>query len=102
MSQTAIGLLETKGLACLVHGVDTMLKAANVELAGPFKNVGNALNSAVITGDVAAVKAALDAGAAAASELGEVVSAHVIARPDERVDGVLPGAEKKAAARPRA
>ena len=49
-----------------------------------------------------AVKAALDAGAAAAGELGEVVSAHVIARPDERVDGVLPGAEKKAAARPRA
>jgi microcompartment protein CcmL/EutN len=102
MANEAIGLLETQGLACLVHGVDAMLKAANVELAGPFKNVGNALNSAVIRGDVAAVKAALDAGAAAASELGKVVSAHVIARPDDRTDGVLPGEKKAPAARARA
>ena len=103
MSLQAIGLLETQGLACLVHGVDAMLKSANVELAGPYKNVGNALNSAVIRGDVAAVKAALDAGAAAASEIGKVVSAHVIARPDERTNGVLPVDEKRtAAARARA
>lgn len=90
MAQEAIGLLETKGLACLVSGVDAMLKSANVELAGNFKNVGNALNSAVIRGDVAAVKAAIDAGAAAAGELGEVVSAHVIARPDEAIEAVIP------------
>ena len=102
MANEAIGLLETQGLACLVHGVDAMLKSANVELVGPFKNVGNALNSAVIKGDVAAVKAALDAGAAAASELGKVVSAHVIARPDERTDGVLPIEKKAPAARARA
>jgi ethanolamine utilization protein EutM len=75
-----------------------MLKSANVELAGPMKQVGSALCNAVVTGDVAAVKAALDAGAAAAAEAGEVVSAHVIARPDEAIDSVLP---KDAAARAR-
>jgi ethanolamine utilization protein EutM len=75
-----------------------MLKSANVELAGPMKQVGSALCNAVVTGDVAAVKAALDAGAAAAAEAGEVVSAHVIARPDESIDAVLP---KDAAARAR-
>ena len=76
-----------------------MLKSANVELIGPMKQVGNALCNAVVSGDVAAVKAALDAGAAAASQSGEVVSAHVIARPDEAIDGVLPK-EATAAARP--
>ena len=86
----AIGLLETRGLACLVTGTDAMLKAADVQLTGPFKNVGSALNNAVITGDVAAVKAALDAGAAAAAEAGEVVSAHVIPRPVGDIGAVLP------------
>jgi len=90
MAKQAVGLLETRGLACLVVGVDAMLKSANVELLGPMKQVGNALCNAVVTGDVAAVKAAIDAGAAAAAESGEVVSAHVIARPDDGVDGVLP------------
>ena len=99
MAKQAIGLLETRGLACLVVGVDAMLKSANVELIGPMKQVGNALCNAVVSGDVAAVKAALDAGAAAASQSGEVVSAHVIARPDEAIDGVLPK-EATAAARP--
>jgi hypothetical protein len=99
MAKQAIGLLETRGLACLVVGVDAMLKSANVELIGPMKQVGNALCNAVVSGDVAAVKAALDAGAAAASQSGEVVSAHVIARPDEAIDGVLPK-ESTAAARP--
>jgi microcompartment protein CcmL/EutN len=99
MAKQAIGLLETRGLACLVVGVDAMLKSANVELIGPMKQVGNALCNAVVSGDVAAVKAALDAGAAAASQSGEVVSAHVIARPEEAIDGVLPK-EATAAARP--
>jgi ethanolamine utilization protein EutM len=96
MAKQAVGLLETRGLACLVVGVDAMLKSANVELAGPMKQIGNAMCNAVVTGDVAAVKAAIDAGAAAASSCGEVVSAHIIARPDEAIEGVLP---KDAAAR---
>lgn len=90
MSQQAIGLLETKGLISLVQGTDAMLKAANVTLAGPMKQVGSALVTAVITGDVAAVKAAIDAGAAAASQVGEVVSVQVIPRPDASVVTVLP------------
>jgi ethanolamine utilization protein EutM len=90
MSQKAIGLLETRGLVALVSGVDAMLKAANVQLAGPMKQVGNALVSAVVIGDVAAVKAATDAGAQAAANYGEVTSVHVIPRPHEDVAGILP------------
>ena len=98
MAKQAIGLLETRGLACLVVGVDAMLKSANVELVGPMKQIGNAMCNAVVTGDVAAVKAAIDAGAAAAANIGEVISAHVIARPDDAIEGVLP---KEVARTPR-
>ena len=97
MAIQAIGLLETHGLACLVTGVDAMLKSANVELAGPMRQVGSGLCNAVITGDVAAVKAGIDAGAAAADQVGTVVSAHVIARPDDNIAKVLP--QNKPAAR---
>ena len=90
MAQQAIGLLETRGLIALVQGTDAMLKAANVELAGPMKQVGSALVTAVVVCDVAAVKAATDAGAQAASTVGEVVSVQVIARPHEDVADVLP------------
>jgi ethanolamine utilization protein EutM len=90
MSQKAIGLLETRGLVALVSGVDAMLKAANVQLAGPMKQVGNALVSAVVIGDVAAVKAATDAGAQSAAAHGEVVSVQVIPRPHEDVAAILP------------
>ncbi len=91
MSQQAVGLLETRGLVALVEGTDAMLKAANVELAGPFQQVGNALVTAVVIGDVAAVKAATDAGAQAAKSVGgEVVSVHVIARPHSDIGTVLP------------
>jgi ethanolamine utilization protein EutM len=91
MSHQAIGLLETRGLVALVEGTDAMLKAANVQLFGPMMQVGNALVSAVIVGDVAAVRAAIDAGSAAAKAIGgQVISAHVIARPHDDVDGVLP------------
>ena len=90
MAKEAVGLLETRGLCCLVTGIDAALKAANVQLAGPMKNVGSGLCNAVITGDVAAVKAAIDAAADTASQLGEVVSAHVIARPDEALASVIP------------
>jgi ethanolamine utilization protein EutM len=98
MAKQAVGLLETRGLACLVVGVDAMLKSANVELLGPMKQVGSGMCNAVVSGDVAAVKAAIDAGAAIAAGIGEVVSAHVIARPDEAIEGVLP---KETARAPR-
>lgn len=86
----AIGLLETKGLIALVTGTDAMLKAANVTLSGPMQSVGSALVTAMIEGDVAAVKAALDAGAETARRNGEVVSAHVIARPAAETSKVMP------------
>ncbi len=95
MMQRAIGILETKGLIALVTGTDAMLKSANVTLKGPMKGVGSALVSATVEGDVAAVKAALDAGASAAQEAGEVVSAHVIARPVGGLDAVLPQRSSK-------
>jgi ethanolamine utilization protein EutM len=84
-------MLETRGLVALVEGTDAMLKAANVELAGPLTQVGNALVTAVVVGDVAAVKAAVDAGAQAVKSIqGEVVSVHVIPRPHQDVQAVLP------------
>lgn len=87
----AIGLIETRGLVALVEGTDAMLKAANVELAGPMKQVGSALVTAVVVGDVAAVKAATDAGAQAVKAAGgELVSVHVIPRPHQDVEAVLP------------
>ncbi len=85
----AIGILETKGLVALVKGVDAMLKSANVSLANQYKDVGGAYVSVAITGDVASVKAAVDAGTNAASEIGTVVSAHVIARPHNDLGTVL-------------
>jgi ethanolamine utilization protein EutM len=100
MAKQAIGILETKGLIGLVQGTDAMLKAANVEHAGPMKGVGSALVSSIVTGDVAAVNAAIEAGAEAAGRYGEVVSAHVIARPHEDVETVVPAlksAPKRAA-----
>lgn len=100
MAQQAIGLLETKGLIALVQGTDAMLKAADVELMGPMKGVGSALVTAMVVGDVAAVKAATDAGAQAAAEVGEVVSVEVIPRPHDEVFGILPKpAAKKAASK---
>ena len=84
-------MLETRGLVALVEGTDAMLKAANVELAGPMKQVGSALVTATVIGDVAAVKAATDAGVQAAKAVGgDVVSVHVIARPHDDVVRVLP------------
>jgi ethanolamine utilization protein EutM len=90
MSQQAIGMIETRGLIALVEATDAMLKSANVELVGPMTQVGNALVTVVVTGDVAAVKAATEAGRAAAQTLGEVVSVSVIARPQAELSAVLP------------
>jgi ethanolamine utilization protein EutM len=85
----ALGLLETRSFAAMVEGADAMVKAAKVELVN-FEKTGGGYVTAVIRGDVAAVKAATDAGRIAASRVGEVVSVHVIPRPHMGVDEVLP------------
>ncbi|MBI1349344.1 BMC domain-containing protein [bacterium] len=88
----ALGMLETKGLVCMIEGIDAMLKAANVQMIG-WDKVGSGLVTAFVTGDVAAVKAGIDAGASAASKIGEVVSVQVIPRPHEELAAVLPKAK---------
>ena len=91
MAGQALGTIETKGLVAQFEATDAMLKAANVELAGPMMQVGNALCTACVVGDVAAVKAATDAGAQAVkASKGELISVHVIARPHADVEAVLP------------
>lgn len=90
MSQPAIGLIETRGLIALVEATDAMLKSANVELTGPMVQIGNAMVTVVVTGDVAAVKAATEAGRTAAQSLGEIVSINVIARPHAELAAMLP------------
>jgi microcompartment protein CcmL/EutN len=85
----ALGMIETKGFAAMVEAADAMVKAAKVELIG-YEKIGGGYVTAVVRGDVAAVKAALEAGAKSAEKIGEVVSVHVIARPHANVDGVLP------------
>src|SRR3954465_15531982 len=85
----ALGMIETKGFIALVEATDAMLKAANVQFLG-WDKVGSGLVSAFVTGHVAAVKAAPDAGATAAGRLGEVVSVQVIPRPHEDLYIVLP------------
>jgi ethanolamine utilization protein EutM len=91
----ALGMIETKGLATLVEASDAMLKAANVQLVG-WDKIGSGLVTAFVVGDVAAVKAAVDAGAAAGGRIGEVVGVQVIPRPHEDVSNVIP--KMKAAA----
>lgn len=89
MEFATVGMIETKGLVALVYATDAMLKAAKVEFKG-WKKVGSGLCTAFVTGDVGSVRAAVDAGAAAARQCGELVSAHVIPRPHEGVGPVLP------------
>ncbi len=89
MANQALGMIETKGLVALVQATDAMLKAAPGEYKG-WKKVGSGLCSVFVTGDVGAVRAAVDAGAAAARAIGEVVSVHVIARPHDDLSQVLP------------
>ena len=92
----ALGMIETKGLVCLIEAVDAMLKSANVQMIG-WGKVGSGFVTAFVTGDVAAVKAAVDAGASAAGKIGEVLSVQVIPRPHEETSSVLP--KPKAAAK---
>jgi ethanolamine utilization protein EutM len=93
----ALGMIETKGFICLIEATDAMLKAANVQFQG-WDKVGSGLVSAFVSGDVAAVKAATDAGANAAGRIGEVVSVHVIPRPHDDLGIVLPPPPKRSAA----
>ena len=85
----ALGMVETKGLVAMIEAADAMVKAAKVTLVS-YEKTGGGYTTAVIRGDVAAVKAATDAGRTAATRVGEVVAVHVIARPHQSVDDVLP------------
>ena len=85
----ALGMIETRGFAAMVEASDAMVKAAKVELVS-YEKIGGGYVTAIIRGDVASVKAACDAGQAAAARVGEIVSVHVIARPHTNIDLVLP------------
>ncbi len=85
----ALGMIETKGLIALIEASDAMVKAAKVKLVG-YKQIGAGYVTAIVRGDVAACKAATDAGAAAAERVGELVSIHVIPRPSGDLDNIYP------------
>jgi ethanolamine utilization protein EutM len=85
----ALGMIETKGFTAMVEASDAMVKAANVDLIG-FEKIGGGYVTAIVRGEVAAVRAAVDAGVRAAEKVGEVVSTHVIPRPHDNVDTALP------------
>ena len=100
----ALGMIETKGFVGLVEASDAMVKAARVELVG-YEKIKNGYVTATVRGDVAAVKAAVEAGARAAEKVGELVSVHVIPRPHANIDAALPlgrAPEKKATSSRRA
>lgn len=94
VGKEALGMVETRGLVANIEAADAMVKAANVSLVGQNK-IGSGLVTAMVRGDVGAVKAATDAGAAAAAKIGEVVSVHVIPRPHADVESILPSAQDK-------
>ena len=89
MAREALGMIETRGLVAAIEAADAMVKAANVELIGT-ETIGSGLVSVMVRGDVGAVKAATEAGSAAASRLGEIVATHVIPRPHSDVEKILP------------
>lgn len=89
MKNDALGMIETRGLVASIEAADAMVKAANVVLIGK-EHVGGGLVTVMVRGDVGAVKAAADAGAAAADRVGELVSCHVIPRPHADVETILP------------
>jgi ethanolamine utilization protein EutM len=91
MSQIALGMIETRGLVASIEAADAMVKAARVTLIGKEK-IGGGFVTVMVRGEVGAVKAATDAGAAAARRVGELVSVHVIPRPHEQVETILPAA----------
>lgn len=85
----ALGMIETRGFSAMVEASDAMVKAANVDLIG-YEQIGGGFVTAIVRGDVASVRAAIDAGVRAAEKVGEIVSSHVIPRPHESVDIALP------------
>lgn len=90
----AKGFIETRGLVAAIEAADAMVKAANVELVGK-EVVGGGYVTVIIQGDVGAVKAAVDAGVTAAKKVGEIVSAHVMARPQEEIKALFTSIDKK-------
>ena len=89
MSMEALGMVETRGLTAAIEAADSMVKAAQVTVIGTEK-IGSGLVTVMVRGDVGAVKAAVEAGAANASRLGELVATHVIPRPHQDVEKILP------------
>ncbi len=89
MALEALGMVETRGLVAAIEAADAMVKAANVELIGTEK-IGSGLVSVMVRGDVGAVKAAVEAGSSSAGSLGEVIATHVIPRPHNDVEKILP------------
>lgn len=89
MAMEALGMVETRGLVAMIEAADAMVKAANVKLAG-WEKIGSGYVTAIVRGDVAAVKSAVEAGAAAAAKVGEVLSVHVIPRPHHDLESTLP------------
>ncbi len=89
MEKQALGMVETRGLIGAIEAADAMVKAANVKLIGK-ERIGSGLVTVMVRGDVGAVKAATEAGAAAARRVGELISVHVIPRPHDDVEGILP------------
>ncbi len=89
MAKLALGLIETKGLIGAIEAADAMVKAANVNLIGK-EQIGGGFVTVMVRGDVGAVKAAVDAGAASAKKVGELISVHVIPRPHDEVEQILP------------
>ncbi len=89
MALEALGMVETRGLVAAIEAADAMVKAAEVQLIGTEK-IGSGLVSVMVRGDVGAVKAATEAGSVAASKLGELVAVHVIPRPHNDVEKILP------------
>jgi microcompartment protein CcmL/EutN len=85
----ALGMIETKGFVAMVEAADAMVKAAKVELVA-YEKIGGGFVTAIVRGDVAAVKAATEAGQRAAERIGEMVAVHIIPRPHANVDQVLP------------
>ena len=94
-NMNALGMIETKGLVGAIEAADAMVKAANVTLIGK-EQVGGGLVTVMVRGDVGAVKAATDAGAAAAQRVGELISVHVIPRPHSEVEVILPSNKEAA------
>lgn len=93
-SKLALGLIETKGFIGMIEASDAMVKAAKVELAG-YEKIGSAYVTTMVRGEVGAVRAAVEAGAAAAQKVGELIAVHVIPRPHEDIESILPQVNSK-------